>query len=270
MCRCVQVEWAMVGAIIGDIAGSVYEYSENKDAAVELFPSDANFTDDSVLLIATAYALMHGAGYDQVYRRFGRLYPYPKGGYGVRFSDWLASDDGQAYNSWGNGSAMRVAPIGWAFDTLEDTLDAARASAIVTHNHPEGVKGAEATAGAIWLARMGNSKEAIRRHIAEKYGYDLNRSCDDVRSSYRFNESCQGTVPEAMIAFFDSTDFEEAIRFAISLGGDADTLACITGGIAQAYYGRIPDYMVAILEQKLDGYLLPVVKQFNQKYRVRL
>lgn len=159
------------------------------------------------------------------------------GGYGARFNSWAGSQRSEPYNSWGNGSAMRVAAVGWAFDTLEETLEVARRSAEITHNHPEGIKGAQATAAAIFLARKGASKNQIKVYVEECYGYDLSRTCDTIRPGYQFNESCRETVPEAIIAFLDSTDFESAIRLAVSLGGDSDTLACITGGIAEAFYG---------------------------------
>lgn len=258
----------MLGSIIGDISGSRYEFSENKNQGVPLFPQGSDFTDDTIMLVATAHAVLHGVSFTTAYRTYGARYPSPLGNYGARFSGWLESLDPEPYGSWGNGSAMRVGPIGWAFDTLAETVQWASDSAAVTHNHPEGVKGAAATASAIWLARSGSTKDEIRRHITESFGYDLRRTCDTIRPTYRFNESSQGTVPEAIIAFLDSQDFEEAIRLAISLGGDADTLACITGGIAQAYYKKIPDYMVQKARGLLDASLLEVVDEFTMRFKI--
>jgi ADP-ribosylglycohydrolase len=258
----------MIGSIIGDIAGSCYEFSGNKDITVPLFPPGSNFTDDTVMLVATADALLKHTAFGQTYRAWGARYPYPKGGYGARFGAWLHALDPKPYDSWGNGSAMRVAPIGWVCESLAETVALARESAAVTHNHPEGIKGAGATAAAIWLARNGSTKEGIRSSIESTFGYNLQRTCDSIRPHYRFNESAQGTVPEAMIAFLDSTDFEHAIRLAISLGGDADTLACIAGGIAQAYYREIPPSMTQQVRTSLDPALLGIMDEFNQRYKL--
>jgi ADP-ribosylglycohydrolase len=220
----------MLGSIIGDIAGSTYEFSRNKNLASSLFPPGSDFTDDSIMLVASADALLHSRGFAKAYRDYGARFPAPMGGYGARFGQWLRASEPKPYGSWGNGAAMRVSPIGWAFATLEQTTRQAIESAGVTHNHPEGIKGASATAAGIWLARHAASKESIRDYLSNTFGYDLGRTCDSIRPNYRFNESSQGTVPEAIIAFLDSIDFEHAIQLAISLGGDADTLACITGG----------------------------------------
>lgn len=258
----------MIGSIIGDVAGSCYEFSGNKDITVPLFPPGSDFTDDTVMLVATAHALLHGGGFSKAYRTFGAQFPSPMGGYGARFGAWLERMDPEPYGSWGNGSAMRVSPIGWAFASLQETVQRAAESAAVTHNHPEGIKGASATAAAIWLARTGTSKEAIRGYIAQTFGYDLDRTCDSIRPNYRFNESSQGTVPEAIVAFLDSSDFENAIQLAISLGGDADTLACITGGIAQAYYKKLPAYMTQKVRDILAPSLLNVVEEFNGRFNL--
>jgi ADP-ribosyl-[dinitrogen reductase] hydrolase len=220
------------------------------------------------MLVATAQAVLREQGFSTVYRAFGYRFPFPKGGYGCRFGQWLRELDPKPYGSWGNGSAMRVSPIGWAFESIEETIRSARESAAVTHDHPEGIKGATATAAAIWLARTGASKDSIRAYITESFGYDLNRTCDSIRPTYQFNESSQGTVPEAIVAFLDSSTFEEAIRLAISLGGDADTLACITGGIAQAYYRKIPSYMVEKAREVLDPSLLEIMDEFNQRFAI--
>lgn len=227
----------MIGAIAGDIIGSVYEFDNIKTTDFPLFTNESDYTDDTIMTVAVADWLLNGGDLAKVMQRYGREYPYPTGGYGGRFSGWLREKDPQPYNSWGNGSAMRVSAVGWMFESLEKTLEVAKETAAVTHNHPEGIKGAQATAAAIYLARTGKNKQDIKQYIETTFSYDLSRSCDEIRPCYRFNESCQGTVPEAIIAFLDSFDFENAIRLAVSLGGDSDTLACITGGIAEAFYG---------------------------------
>ena len=252
----------MTGAIAGDIIGSVYEFDNIKTTDFPLFTNDSDYTDDTIMTVAVADWLLNGGDLAKVMQRYGREYPYPTGGYGGRFSGWLREKDPQPYNSWGNGSAMRVSAVGWMFDSLEKTLEVAKETAVVTHNHPEGIKGAQATAAAIYLARTGKSKQDIKQYIETTFSYDLGRTCDEIRPFYRFNESCQGTVPEAIIAFLDSSDFENAIRLAVSLGGDSDTLACITGGIAEAFYGipediklevkkRIPEKFNEIISQLL-------------------
>jgi ADP-ribosylglycohydrolase len=254
----------MFGAIIGDIAGSVHEFDPVKTTAFGLFGPGCTFTDDTVLTVATAQVILHGVDYAATYRDFGRR--YPGRGYGGNFWAWLMSDNPQPYNSWGNGSAMRVAPVGFAFDSTEAVLQEAQRSAEVTHNHPEGIKGAQATALAIYLARTGSDKETIRREIAGRFGYNLNRTIEQIRPTHVFNESCQGTVPEAIIAFLDSTDFEHAVRLAISLGGDSDTLACIAGGIAQAYYKQIPQWMADEALSRLPQEFIDIMRQFEKQY----
>ena len=238
----------MLGAIIGDTVGSVYEFHNIKTMNFPFFSPKSNYTDDSIMTMAVADWLLkdptHGMDtLEASFISFAKKYPCPMGGYGGMFFRWLFRSDGkrEPYNSWGNGSAMRASANGWMFDTLEETERVAGLSAAITHNHPEGIKGAQSTAAAIFMARNGSSKEEIRSYITEKYGYNLNRTCDEIRPVYGWEGSCQGTVPEAMVAFFDSTDFESAIRLAVSLGGDSDTLACITGGIAEAFYKEIPD-----------------------------
>ncbi len=253
----------MLGAIIGDTVGSVYEFHNIKTTEFPLFIRRSNYTDDSIMTMAVAEWLLtdpqHGMDtLETSFLNFAKKYPCPMGGYGGGFNRWLfhprtLSDydgDGNGnyapgqrhpYNSFGNGSAMRCSANGWMFDTLEETERMAGLSAAITHNHPEGIKGAQSTAAAIFMARNGKSKEEIKEYISTKYGYNLNRTCDEIRPVYDWESSCQGTVPEAMVAFLDSTDFESAIRLAVSLGGDSDTLACITGGIAEAFYKKIPD-----------------------------
>lgn len=243
----------MIGAIAGDIIGSIYEHSPIKTREFPLFGPHCRFTDDTVLTIAVAKAILDGTGYRENLREFGRR--YPDAGYGGSFLRWLHSDDPQPYHSWGNGSAMRVSPIGFAYDTPDKVLEEARKCAAVTHDHPEGIKGAQSTALSVFLARKGQGREEIRRQIGERFGYDLGRRLDVIRPGYGFDVSCQGTVPEAIIAFLESDSYEDAIRNAISLGGDSDTLACIAGGIAEAFYGGIPagirDRALAMLSDDL-------------------
>lgn len=254
----------MTGAIAGDIIGSVYEFDNIKTTDFPLFTNESDYTDDTIMTVAVADWLLNRGDLAEVMQRYGREYPYPTGGYGGRFSGWLREKDPLPYNSWGNGSAMRVSAVGWMFDSLEKTLEVAKETAVVTHNHPEGIKGAQATAAAIYLARTGKSKQDIKQYIETAFSYDLGRTCDEIRPFYRFNESCQGTVPEAIIAFLDSSDFENAIRLAVSLGGDSDTLACITGGIAEAFYG-IPEDIEKQVYDKLPGTFQKVIKEFKNK-----
>jgi len=253
----------MLGAIIGDIVGSIYEWHNIKTKDFPLFGNGCGFTDDSVMTFAVAEGLMNGGAsndYINAMKRLGRM--YPNAGYGGLFRQWLFTDDSNPYNSWGNGSAMRVSPVGWFFDTLEETENAAEISAAVTHNHPEGIKGAQATAAAIFLARNGTPKDEIKSHVGNKYGYNLSRTLDEIRPSYKFDESCIGTVPEAIIAFLESASFEDAIRNAISLGGDSDTLAAITGSIAEAAYG-VPEEIADKAVSLLDAPLLDVLNRWK-------
>ena len=242
----------MLGAIIGDTIGSVYEFHNIKTTNFPLFDSQCNYTDDSIMTMAVANWLLTDPQHGMVtletsFLNFAQKYPCPMGGYGPGFYRWLFEPETfkegkrHPYNSFGNGAAMRCSANGWMFDTLEETERVAGLSAAITHNHPEGIKGAQSTAAAIFMARNGKSKEEIKDYISKKYGYNLNRTCDEIRPIYDWDSSCQGTVPEAMVAFLDSTDFESAIRLAVSLGGDSDTLACITGGIAEAFYKTIPE-----------------------------
>ena len=228
----------MLGAIVGDIVGSIYEFNNHRSKAFPLFGGACDFTDDSVLTVAVADCLMNQGNYAEYIKNYARK--YPNRGYGGRFAQWIRFESMEPYNSWGNGSAMRVSSIGFAFNTLPLVLAESKKSAEVTHNHSEGIKGAQATAVAIYMARKGQTKEQIKAAITKSFGYDLDRTLDEIRPIYKFNESCQETVPEAIIAFLESTDFEDAIRNGISLGGDSDTLTCITGGIAEAFYGGVP------------------------------
>lgn len=252
----------MLGAIIGDIVGSVFEWNNIKTTDFTLFNQNCTFTDDTVLTVATAKALMRGMDYVEVYQDFSRR--YEGRGYGGHFLSWIYAEDPQPYNSWGNGSAMRVSPVGFALDSVEAVLAEARRSAEVTHNHPEGIKGAQATALAVLLGRQGISQEEIRAEITNRFDYDLERTVEDIRPSYTYDVSCQGSVPEAIIAFLDSEDYEDAIRKAISLGGDSDTIACITGGIAEAYYGGVPSAMAEKGKSYLPDEFLEIVAEFEE------
>lgn len=255
----------MLGAIAGDTIGSVYEFKNHKTKEFPLFTADSCYTDDSILTVAVADVILNGGDYATVIQRYAQAYPNPCGGYGARFQDWARSPQPQPYGSWGNGSAMRVSPIGWAFETWDGVLAEAERSAAVTHNHPEGIKGAQATAAAIFLARTGSTKADIRSRIEQVFGYDLKRNLDELRRVYEYNESCQKTVPEAMIAFLASADFEDAIRNAVSLGGDSDTLTCITGAVAEAFYGEVPGAIAADTWSRLDEPL----KQMSQTFRAK-
>lgn len=254
----------MVGAIAGDVIGSVYEHHHIKTTDFPLFHKYSRFTDDTVLTIAIADAILNQTDYAKSLKIFGRK--YPDAGYGSAFLTWIFEPESQPYNSWGNGSAMRVSPIGFAFSTIETVLSEAKKSAEVSHNHPEGIKGAQAAACAIFLARTGESKENIRQKISERFGYNLKRTIDDIRPLYNFDASCQGSVPEAIIAFLDSDSYEDAVRKAVSLGGDSDTLACIAGGISQAFYKKIPTEIIMEIRKRLPQEFLEIIDMFNAKY----
>ena len=254
----------MLGAIAGDVIGSVYEHHRIKTTTFPLFQANSHFTDDTVLTVAVADAILKQADYAETLRAFGRR--YPNAGYGSAFYSWLMAAESKPYNSWGNGSAMRVSPVGFAFSTADRVLAEAERTAAVSHNHPEGIKGAQAAALAVFLARSGASKEDIRADIGGRFGYDLRRTIDEIRPGYTFDVSCQGSVPEAIIAFLDSTSYEDAIRQAISLGGDSDTLACIAGGIAQAFYREIPAQIVREVKDRLPGEFLQVIDLFHATY----
>jgi ADP-ribosylglycohydrolase len=242
----------MIGAIAGDIIGSVYEWNNIKTKQFDLFSADCFFTDDTVLTVALAESILTGTDYVSLMKAYYRR--YPDAGYGGFFHRWAQAHESQPYNSWGNGAAMRISSVGFAFNTLDEVLVRAAEYTAVTHNHPEGIKGAQATAAAIFLARTESTKADIRQYTTATFHYYLSRSVDEIRPTYQFNESCQETVPQAIVCFLESTDFEDAIRNAISLGGDSDTLACITGGIAQAHFGMpaaIADRAISILDNDL-------------------
>lgn len=254
----------MWGAIAGDLIGSIYEHASLKTTAFPLFSARSDFTDDTVLTVATAHALLEETDYAAAYRGFGRR--YPDAGYGGWFRRWMWDDEAEGYGSFGNGSAMRVSPIGWAFDEPDAVLRAARLSAEATHGHPEGVKGAQAVALAVLLARTGASKSAIRAELARRFEYDLDRSIESIRPDYHFDVTCQGSVPEALIAFLESSDWEHAVRLAVSLGGDADTQACIAGSVAEAFYGGVPAEILAATRKRLPAHLLEVTDRFRSRF----
>ena len=254
----------MIGAITGDIIGSVYERYQIKTTDFPLFQDHCHFTDDSVLTIAIARAIVEGTSYLDVVREVGRR--YPNAGYGGTFIHWLFSQSSEPYNSWGNGSAMRVSPVGFAFDSVERVLDEAAKTAEITHNHPEGIKGAQAVALAVFLARTGQAKSQIREQIQSKFEYDLGRTVDQIRPGYRFDVSCQGSVPESIIAFLDSTGFEDAVRKAVSLGGDSDTMACMAGAIAEAFYGGVPRDIAEKVRAILTDDLWTIASVFCAEY----
>jgi ADP-ribosylglycohydrolase len=259
----------VIGAAAGDIIGSVYEHRPIKDRNFPLFSSRCRFTDDTVLTMAVARAILDReedgqAPYESRIREFARR--YPDAGYGGNFSRWAAGEQTGPYGSWGNGSAMRVSPVGFAFNTVEEVLREARRSAEITHNHPEGIKGAQAAALAVLLARRKVPKEQIRGELSDRFGYRMNRSLAEIRPGYRFDVSCAGTVPEAVIAFAESDSFEDAVRNAVSLGGDSDTLACITGAIAEAWYGGVPKSIESRVRSMLPQPLLEVLTAFTARY----
>jgi ADP-ribosylglycohydrolase len=254
----------LLGALAGDVIGSVYEYNAPKSTKFELFTPYSQITDDSVLTIAIADAIINRGSYLDCVREYALK--FPGSGYGGMFRQWMYSANPQPYNSFGNGSAMRVSPIGWAFDTVEETLRQAKASAEITHNHPEGIKGAQAVALAIFRARNGVTKEQIRSEITKQFGYDLSFTLDEIRPDYHFDETCQKTVPPAIVAFLEANDFEASIRNAISLGGDADTLAAITGSIAEAFYGGVPEEIVENVRKRVPSELWSVIERFSQEY----
>ena len=259
----------MLGAIIGDVIGSPFEHCNVKTTSFRLFDRGAQCTDDSILSVATADALLNQRDYASTYQDY--FHRFPNAGYGGSFVVWANRRQSQPYNSWGNGSAMRVSPVGWAKNTLDDVLDEAERTAIVTHDHPEGIKGAQAVAACVFLARTKHSRDRIRQFVHEGCHYHLNRSLDQIRPTYEFDVSCQGTVPVAVQAFLESTDFETAIRLAISVGGDSDTIACIAGAIAHAFYGGVPKHLMdPVLNIYMSPDLADVAKTFCERFSVPL
>ncbi len=253
----------MIGAIAGDIIGSVYEVRPVKSKDFPLFSRGSCFTDDTVLTVAVADAILTGADYtDKFHEYFDR---YPHAGFGGSFIQWALLQSREPYYSFGNGSAMRVSPVGFAFDDIESVLAEAERSAVVTHNHPEGIKGAQATAASVFLARTGTGKPEIRDFISDRFDYRLDQSLEDIRRIYRFDVSCQGSVPQSIISFLEAEDWEDAVRNAVSLGGDADTMAAIAGAIAEGYYG-LPEQISQKAMSFLDESLNRVIKEFVQRF----
>lgn len=257
----------IIGAICGDIIGSSREFRPQKTKDFSLYDGYSSFTDDTVMTLAIASWLIKDKSSKEVLiseiRKFGLK--YPNAGYGGMFMNWLNQDNPEPYGSWANGSAMRVSPVSWVADSLEESQKLAKMSAIVTHNHPEGINGALATNDAIYLARNSFTKEKIKKHIEDNYRYDLNRKLDDIRPDYKFDVSCKGSVPESIICFLEAEDYEDTIRNAVSLGGDADTQAAIAGGIASAYWD-VPSKIAARGIKRLDYNLLEVFLEFREKY----
>ena len=268
----------MYGALLGDIIGSPFEFDMgNKSKEFPLFSKNSTFTDDSVMTIAVGNAFLDAQPNADIewirhrlissMKQYGRK--FPRAGYGGMFRRWLKCDDPQPYGSFGNGSAMRVSSAAWLYNDLETVRSMARLSAEVSHNHPEGIKGAEATASAIFLARTGSTKEEIKAYIVDNFGYNLSRTCDEIRPGYHHVETCQETVPEAITAFLEGESFEDVIRTAVSLGGDCDTLTCIAGSIAEGFYG-IPEELKQECRNRLPEELRKVLDQYdswlNQDY----
>jgi ADP-ribosylglycohydrolase len=254
----------VIGAIAGDVIGSTHEHHPVKDRNFDLFTQRSHFTDDTVCTIALADVLLHGGDYAETLQKYCRR--YPDAGYGSRFKQWIHTTPPMPYGSFGNGSAMRVVPVGLAFSAEKEVLEWAERSAVVTHDHPEGIKGAQATALAVFMAAAGADKVTIKKEIASRFQYDLDRRLDEIRPGYRFDVTCQGSVPESILAFLESNSYEVSIRLAISLGGDADTQACIAGGIAQAFYKSIP----VEIEEKTMALLTPefidILRKFKERY----
>lgn len=254
----------MIGAIAGDVIGSYYEGFPTKKGDFKLFNEASRFTDDTVLTVAIADCILNGHDYARTLQQYGLK--YPRAGYGGMFYRWLFSDPPEPYYSFGNGSAMRVSPIGFAFNSYEQVMEEAEKSAAVTHNHPEGIKGAKAIASAIFWARMGKSKDYIKEQIEARFSYDLSPTLDEIRLAYEFDVTCQGSVPQAIIAFLESNDYEDSIRKAISLGGDSDTIACMAGGVSQAYYKEIPANIITNVRSLLVPDLLRIIDTFADRY----
>lgn len=254
----------MLGAIIGDIIGSAYEFNRVKTKDFELFIPGTMYTDDTVLTVAVADHLLNDTDYVKVFKEYPRKYVRRR--YGQKFYVWANVNQTEPYDSYGNGSAMRVSPVGWAFNSLDETLKAAKESSEPTHNHPEGIKGAQAVASAIYLARTGSSKDQIKEYIETSFDYNLNESVAEIREKAYFDETCQISVPQAIACFLQSTFYEDAVRNAVSLGADADTQAAIAGSLAEAFYKEIPEYLITKSLEYLDKDLLDVITQFQNKF----
>ncbi len=254
----------IIGAVIGDVIGSVFEWNNIKKTDFDLFNPKCDFTDDTVLTIAVADCILNKKDFAKTIWEYGRKY---RGrGYGGSFRNWLQEDDLKPYGSFGNGSAMRASAVGFAYNDIETIMEVAKQSAEVTHNHPEGIKGAQATATSIFLSRQGKSKQEIKDYITHTFDYNLDFTLDEIRPTYKFDVTCQGSVPQAIVAFLESSDFENAIRLAISIGGDSDTIACITGGIASAFYKQIPTEIMNFVVDKLPNEYIEIMNKFDEQY----
>ena len=258
----------MLGAIAGDILGSIHELNPIKIKKFKLLDPGCVFTDDTVMTVAVADSIMIGVPYVESLQKWGRK--YPGAGYGGWFKKWIHQDDPKPYNSFGNGSAMRCSSIGWLYNDEETVLEEAKKSAEITHNHPEGIKGAQAVALGVMMGRKGSSKIEIEDKLESLFDYDLNQKLSHIRPNYSFDVTCQGSVPQAIIAFLESEDFEDAIRNAISLGGDADTQACIAGALAEAHYMNIPDQLKEFVLKKITPDISYVTNEFLDKTRIVL
>ncbi|MDW7650836.1 MAG: ADP-ribosylglycohydrolase family protein [Bacillota bacterium] len=254
----------MLGAIVGDIIGSVYEFENYKAQDFPLFNPQSRFTDDSVLTVATAAALLAERGFRETYQDY--FHRYPEAGYGGRFYQWAKNREREPYGSFGNGSAMRVSPVGFACRSLTDVLRVAKECASVSHNHPEGIKGAQAVAAVIFLARAGGGKDEIAQYITQAFGYDLSVPLANVRPWYTFDVSCRGSVPYAIRAFLESDGFESAVRLAVSIGGDSDTLACMAGAMAESFDGEVPWELTKEALLRLPADLAAVIRDFYSRY----
>ena len=256
----------MLGAISGDVLGSVYEFDSIKTKDFELLGADCFFTDDTVMTIAVADSLMNGRNYVESLQTWARK--YPGAGYAGWFNKWIYADFPEPYNSFGNASAMRCSSVGWLFDDENEVLKEAEKSAEITHNHHEGIKGAQAVALGVLLGRKGFSKNEIKEMLEASFGYDLSQKLEQIRPNYRFDVTCQGSVPQAIIAFLESNDFEDAVRNAISLGGDADTQACITGALAEAHYKHIPDEIAEFVYMRLTPDIEAILEQLRERTKI--
>lgn len=251
----------MLGAIIGDIVGSRFEFNNTNKTDFELFTPECSYTDDTICTVAIADAILNGKSYKDSLLEWCRKYPNPKGAYGGSFARWIHEKNPQPYNSFGNGSAMRVSPVGWAFDTYQKVLKQAEQSALVSHSHPEGIKGAQCVADLIFHLRTGNiDKDAVMRCIKHSFRYEI-LPVDHIRETNTFNETCQGTVPQAISCFLEAKNFEETIRLAVSIGGDSDTIAAIAGSIAESYY-LIPENIKSQALAFIPGDMRTIVEQF--------
>ncbi|MDR1197543.1 MAG: ADP-ribosylglycohydrolase family protein [Prevotellaceae bacterium] len=258
----------MTGAIIGDYVGSVYEFDNTHDYDFQMITPESSITDDSIMTIAVMDAILQGKSYGESLYYWGNKYPNPPGGYGSAFYKWLKSENPKPYYSFGNGAAMRVSPVGWAFSTLDETLSEAKKSAECTHNHPEGIKGAQAVAASIYILRNGGDKQDVKNFVEERFGYDLSRRLADIRPTHTFNESCMDTVPKAIICYMESSCFTDAIRLAVSLGGDSDTLACITGSIAEAHsHYEMPIELIEAAFNTVPNELKDIFYNFQETIR---